>query len=260
MVLPHGTREGVTTTPLRGEIGEMGKAPTKEEGEARFRALNEYIDVLVGRLWSTVEQFGLEDRTILIYTSDNGTAVTAKTRAVERGCRVPFIVYGGPVKKRGTTRELTDLTDILPTLLDFAGTTLPAGYTVDGRSLRSFLTGQTDHHRAWIYSNIAASVLVRDKRYLLEAVNPMLGLPGGRLYDCGDSRDGHGYRRIVDPVEKTNVMQRFQPILDRYRPLAADHPFWASKRGQEFYHEYTSQNSVDKHLHNHKDYRFYDED
>ena len=260
MVSPHGTREGITTTPLRGAVGQMGKSSAPEENAARFRALNEYIDVLVGRLWGKVEALGLQDRTILIYASDNGTAVTAKTRAVERGCRVPFIAYGAGIKKRGTTQELTDLTDILPTLVDFAGAELPCDYEMDGQSLKPFLTGQTEAHREWIFSSIAASVLVRNRQYLLEAVNPMLGLPQGRLYYCQDSRDGHGYVRIKEPGEKARVMAQFQPIVDRYPPLSADHPFWESTKGQRFHKIYTSPSDVAKHLHNHKDYQFYDED
>ena len=259
MVSPHGTRAGITTTPLRGAVGEMGKAATKAESDARIRALNEYIDVLVGRLWTKVEQLGLQERTILIYTSDNGTAVTAKTRAVERGCRVPFIAYGASIKKRGTTLALTDLTDILPTLLDFAGVSLPPGYAVDGQSLKPFLTGQSDTHRQWIFSNIAASRLLRTERYLLEAVNPMLKLAQGRLYDCGKSRDGRGYRRIKDPTEWAQVLKTLQPILDRYPALTAEHSYWSSKRGKAFFREYTSPASRAKHLHNHKDYQFYDE-
>jgi len=260
MVSPHGTREGITTTPLRGTAGEMGKAATKAESDARFRALNEYIDVLVGRLWAKVKELGLQERTILIYTSDNGTAVTAKTRAVERGCRVPFIVYGAQIRQRGTTMALTDLTDILPTLVDFAGASLPTGYAIDGKSLKPFLTGQTDTHREWIFSNIATSRLLRTQRYLLEAVNPMLNLPEGRLYDCGNSRDGRGYRRISAPAERARVLGTFQPILNKQPALTGEHPYWTSKRGKAFFQEYTSPASAAKHLHNHKDYQFYDED
>ncbi|MHC4517063.1 MAG: sulfatase-like hydrolase/transferase [Planctomycetota bacterium] len=260
MVSPHGTREGITTTPLYGAVGQMGRPSSRDEAQARFRALNEYIDVLVGRLWDEVERLGLADRTILIFTSDNGTAVTAKTRAVERGCRVPFIAFGGPVKKRGVTDELTDLTDILPTLLDFAGVAVPAGYELDGKSLKPFLTGQASTHRQWIYSNIACSVLVRTKRCLLEAVNPSLGLPRGRLYDCGDSRDGRGYRRISGAEETTKVCKIFEPILKKYPPLKTSHPFFRSAKGKRFLTEYTQPASIDKHLHNHDDYRFYDED
>jgi len=84
MVAPHGTREGHTTTPLRGKAGEMSKA-SPEETLARFEALNEYIDVLIGRIRKKVDDLGLTDNTIFIYCSDNGTAVTAKSRGVERG-------------------------------------------------------------------------------------------------------------------------------------------------------------------------------
>ena len=259
MVSPHGTREGITTTPLKGKVGEMGKAVARGEGDARFEALNEYIDVLVGRLWKKVESLGLADKTIIIYTSDNGTAVTAKTRAVERGCRAPFIAYGGPVKRRGATDELTDLTDILPTLVDFAGARIPSGYEIDGKSLKPFLTGKSRTHREWIYSNISLSSLVRTKRYLLEAVNPTLGLPKGRLYDCGNSRDGKGYRRITDPTEHAKVYKLFEPVLKRYPPLTKDHPFFQSTRGKRFLDEYLTPASIKKHLHNHEDYRFYDE-
>jgi len=260
MVSPHGTREGVTTTPLRGKAGEMSKPPSRAESQARFRALNEYIDVLIGRLWDTVEKLGLGDRTVLMFTSDNGTAVTAKTRAVERGCRVPFVAFGGPVKKRGATDELTDLADVLPTLVDFAGITMPTGYKLDGTSLKPFLTGRTNAHRRWIYSAIGCSVLVRTKRYLLEAVNPSLGFPDGRLYDCGDSRDGQGYRRISDAAEAAKVRKIFEPILKKYPPLQTSHPFFRSARGKRFLAEYTQPASIAKHLHNHDDYRFYDEE
>ena len=260
MVSPHGTREGVTTTPLRGKAGEMGRPPSRAEGQARFRALNEYIDVLIGRLWDKVKELGLGDRTVLMFTSDNGTAVTAKTRAVERGCRVPFVAFGGPVKKRGATDELTDLADVLPTLVDFAGAAMPSGYELDGSSLKPFLTGRTNTHRRWIYSNIGCSVLVRTKRYLLEAVNPTLGFPDGRLYDCGDSRDGRGYRRISDAAEAAKVRKIFEPILQKYPPLKTSHPFFRSTRGKRFLAEYTQPASIAKHLHNHDDYRFYDEE
>jgi arylsulfatase A len=155
---------------------------------------------------------------------------------------------------------LTDLSDILPTLVDFAGASLPTRYAIDGKSLKPFLTGQTDTHREWIFSNIATSRLLRTQRYLLEAVNPMLNMPEGRLYDCENSRDGRAYRRISDPEERTRVLSAFQPILDKYPALTEDHPFWTSKRGKPFLKAYTAPAAIAKHLHNHKDYQFYDEE
>lgn len=258
MVAPHGTREGHTTTPLRGKVGEMAKAP-RQETWARFEALNEYIDVLIGRIQKKVDALGLGEDTIFIYCSDNGTAVTAKSRGVERGCRVPFIISGAGIKKRGATGEITDFSDILPTLVDFAGAKIPDGYVIDGKSLRPFLTGQTDKHRDWIYSVIGTTQLVRTRRYLLEAVNPILGIPEGRLYDCGNSRDGRGYRKITSPSETTKVRKVFDRILSKYPPLQKDNHFFKTRRGGRFHEQYMDPNAVDKHLHNHPDYKFYEE-
>jgi arylsulfatase A-like enzyme len=258
MVAPHGTREGHTTTPLRGKAGEMSRA-SPEETQARFEALNEYIDVLIGRIRDKINDLGLTDNTIFIYCSDNGTAVTAKSRGVERGCRVPFVVSGAGVKKRGATDEITDFSDILPTLVDFAGAKVPDGYEIDGKSLKPFLTGRTDTHRDWIYSVIGTTQLVRTRRYLLEAVNPMLGTPQGRLYDCGNGRDGKGYRKITNPSEAAKIREVFDDILRKYPALDKDDPFFRTRRGKRFLKEYTQPRAVEKHLHNHKDYRFYEE-
>ena len=258
MVAPHGTREGHTTTPLRGKVGEMARA-APDETQARFEALNEYIDVLIGRIRKKVDDLGLAENTIFIYCSDNGTAVTAKSRGVERGCLVPMVISSGRIKKRGATDEITDLSDILPTLVDFAGAKIPDGYQVDGKSLKPFLTGQTDKHRDWIYSVIGATQLVRTKRYLLEAVNPLLGLPDGRLYDCRGSRDGKDYRRITDPPEAEKIRKVFDPVLRKYPALQKDHPYFQTKRGKSFLNQYTQAEAVEKHLHNHRHYRFYEE-
>ncbi len=258
MVAPHGTRQGHTTTPLRGKVGEMSKAPP-EESRARFEALNEYIDVLIGRIQKKVDELGLADNTIFIYCSDNGTAVTAKSRGVERGCRVPFVVSGAGIKKRGATDEITDFSDILPTLVDFAGANIPDGYQIDGKSLKPFLTGQNNKHRDWIYSVVGTTQLLRTKRYLLEAVNPILGIPEGRLYDCGNSRNGRGYKKIMNPSKAAKVRKVFDGILRKYPALQEDNPFFSTKRGRRFLEEYTQSKAAEKHLHNHKDYKFYEE-
>ena len=126
-VAPHGTRTGMPTNPLRGEVGDLGKKKDGKENELRFKSLNEYIDVLTGKVVQKIQDLGIADNTIIIFTSDNGTAVTAKTRGVERGSHVINIIAGAGVKKRGATDELTDFADIAPTLLDYAGGKLPKG-------------------------------------------------------------------------------------------------------------------------------------
>jgi len=258
MSAPHGTREGITTTPLYGKRGEMGRPAEAKERTARFRALNEYVDLCVGRILETLEKEGLLDDTVVMFTSDNGTAVTAKTRAVERGACVPLIVCGGGVKRRGAAMEMTDLTDVLPTMLDFAQVKLPDGYEIDGRSLAPFLAGRTDTHREWIYSYIGTSQMLRDRRWLLEAVNPILGLPRGRFYDCGADRTGKGYRDVTESEDSAVLAARkqFDEILKQFPAIRKDDPFWKTKAGARFLKAHTDPAAVKKHLHNHPDYEY----
>jgi len=255
---PHGARNGMPTTPLRGLPGENG-SDDRQENARRFRALTDYLDVMVGRLERKVRDLGVFDNTVFIFTSDNGTAVVAKSRGTERGCRVPFIAWGGPVKRWGATDEICDFSDILPTLMDFAGTVLPAGMEVDGKSLKPFLTGESDTHREYIFSCIGTTRLVRSREHLLEVVNPILGVPEGRFYYCGDSRDGKGYLRVDSDPKHADVRERFNGILARHPGLTSDHPCFKTARGAKWLQSYTQPSAAAKHLHNHKDYQFYDE-
>jgi len=260
-VAPHGTRKGHTTTPFRGEVGEMGKA-NKTETAARFDALIEYMDYSIGRVVKAVEEMGIADNTVIIFTSDNGTAVTAKTRGVERGPHVVTLFSGKNVLKRGLSDELVDFTDIAPTLVDMAYQKPVAdNYRFDGVSLKSYLNGETDKHRDWIYGYISGSQIFRTKDYLLEVVNPMLDMPAGRLYYTGDNRFQRGYQRITkDQPRYQQAMKIFEPLMAKYKPLTVEHVNQSTqKRAKKFLKEYLTEKSRNKHLHNHRDYQFYDE-
>jgi len=254
MVAPHGTREGSPTCPIYGEVGRMDKS---DDSKQRFRALNDYIDILVGRLKQKAVDLGVMNNTIIILCSDNGTAVVAKSRGVERGCRVIFLVSGAGIKKRGATDEICDLSDVLPTLVDFGGAKLPEN-GVDGVSLKPFLTGKTDKHRDYIFSCIGTTRLVRNKTHMLEVVNPILGVPDGRFYFCGDSRDGRGYKRVDNSPEHATVRKEFSQILNDHPGLTLEHPYF-QRKGASWLKDYMDPKSAEKHLHNHKDYQFYDE-
>jgi arylsulfatase A len=131
----------------------------------------------------------------------------------ERGVRVPFIARGpGLVKPGVVSRALTDITDVFPTLADFAGATVPANHPLDGRSLAPVLRGETDRHRDWIFSFRSTGRLLRDQRWLLE-----LDVEKGkeRFIDCGDRRDGVGYQDVTasQAAEVLAARARFEQIL-----------------------------------------------
>ncbi len=154
-----------------------------------------YIDKLVGRIVRALDDLELRDRTIVLFTGDNGTIGNGKGRATELGARVPMIVNGpSVVQPLHISRELIDLSDVLPTLVDLAGATLPSGHVVDGRSFAPILRGEPGNTRDWIYSYIGNRRIVRTRRWLLEDNTPH---QFGRLYDCGDNRNGSGYREVT---------------------------------------------------------------
>jgi arylsulfatase A len=257
-VAPHGTRKGSPTCPIYGEPGKMDK--DKVNDRARFRALNDYIDILVGKLEKKVNELGIADNTVFIFCSDNGTASIAKSRGVERGCHVLFIAKGAGVKRRGTTDELTDLSDVFPTLLDYADGQIPDGYKIDGKSLRPFLSGETDTHRDYIFACTGTSQLMRTKTHMLEVVNPILDVPDGRFYYCGDHRFGKGYKRVDNDPEHAQTRAYFDKVMAQYPILTENHPYFVNdKKAAAWLKGWRDPKAASKHLHNHKDFQFYDE-
>ena len=259
VVAPHGTRQGMPTNPFRGEIGRMDKIDNRENLD-RFSSLIEYIDFLIGRTVDKLRDLGVEEETLILLTSDNGTAVTAKTRGVERGCHVVGIISGAGVKRRGPTDALMDFSDIAPTLVELTGAVIPVGYRFDGKSLVPFLSGKVDAHREWIYGYISTSQLLRTSSHLLEAVNPFLGYPQGRFTYTGSHRFGEGYVRAEKLPEHAAALRQMRSVLEQFPPITKDHPFWQTPSGIAFEKEYTDPNSVEKHLYNHRDWVYYDED
>lgn len=156
----------------------------------------EYADHIVGKLVAALDELGVRDNTLFIFVGDNGTGGNGKGRTTELGCRVPFIVNGpGLVNATGACRELVDVSDILPTCCDVAGIELPADHGIDGVSFRSYFEGDLTPKRTWIYQYLGGGRVVRTKRWLLED-NSLQEF--GRLYDCGESRNGDGYREVTN--------------------------------------------------------------
>ena len=191
-------------------------APTpdlKNPGEKTLRGLKtnvEYMDHLVGRVIAAVDKLGLAERTIIIFTGDNGTGRSGKGQVNEMGARVPLIVRcPGTVEAGVVSNELVDLTDILPTLADFAGAKLPEDHIIDGLSLLPTLVGIPGQHRRWCFSYLADGRILRSKRWLMYGKKEM------KLFDCGESRDGKGYRDVTDSLDANVVAarKRFTAIL-----------------------------------------------
>ena len=121
---------------------------------AAYAALTEGMDTAIGRVRAKLAELNLSDRTIVIFTSDNGGRVPTtsnvplrlgKASAYEGGVRVPLIVHWPGVTKPGSVSDAPVITmDLFPTIVEMAGLPATASRTaVDGVSIASLLRGGT---------------------------------------------------------------------------------------------------------------------
>ncbi len=125
--------------------------PDSSENEISYAVFVETMDYYYGQLLKALKEYGLEENTLVIFTSDNGghPAYTDnaplrgnKWNLYEGGIRVPFILsWPGKIKSNTKSRIPVIQWDILPTLCELFGQPIPEN--VDGESLLSLLTGNS---------------------------------------------------------------------------------------------------------------------
>ncbi len=191
--------------------------PGKNKG-GNLKDLNLYVDRMVGRLTTALDDLGIRENTIVIFASDNGTSGASKMHATEEGPRVPFIVScPSIIKKRGASNALMEFADVFPTIIDFANISLPENYKLDGISMKSFLLGDSEKYRDSIISYIATARMARTEDWLLEAVDPIYGNAEGRLYRCNGSMVKEDYTFITNfnTIEIIEAKKELLKALER---------------------------------------------
>jgi hypothetical protein len=139
------------------------------------------IDENVGRALNYLDEEGLSENTIVIYTSDQGFflgehGLFDKRFMYDESLRIPLLIrYPKSIKPGSASKDFAVNIDFAPTLLDFAGIEVPDD--MDGESLRPVLEGKTPdnwrkdmYYRYWMHRahfNIAAHYGIRNKRYKL---------------------------------------------------------------------------------------------
>ena len=108
-----------------------------------------HMDTLIGRIVETTEELGIADRTLILFTGDNGTHGSirstledrvvqgGKGKTTDAGTRVPLVAYWpGVVPEGRVSDDLVDFSDFMPTLLEASGTAPPED--LDGQSFRNY--------------------------------------------------------------------------------------------------------------------------
>jgi arylsulfatase A-like enzyme len=207
----------------------------------KHKAMVRYTDKLVGRLVKTLEDLRIRDRTIIIFTTDNGTSGGirgsidsreirgGKAKESENGVCAPFIVNCPGLVPSGVESDaITDFTDLLPTFVELGGGDVPKDLTIDGVSIAPVLLGrEKDSARQWIMAlghgaarldeegvrgvDDFATRVIRDKRFKVWVSNEKEIF---RLHDLQE--DPFEESNLVDsnlPMHK-EALQKFQTVLD----------------------------------------------
>jgi len=141
---------GVTIPPY------LRATPGTRREMAELQGAVRHMDAQMGRILAAVDQLGLRQNTLVIFTTDHGIAMPrAKCSVYEPGMRTSFLMRfpGRPGWTGGHRRkELISNVDYLPTILDVAG--IPAPNAVQGRSFAALLDGREYQGRDEIFGEL----------------------------------------------------------------------------------------------------------
>jgi iduronate 2-sulfatase len=198
-------------TPWRDRHGAFADADHLSEEQqhelvrgslAAYHATISYLDWNVGRILEELERQGQLDKTLIVYTTDHGDhafdhGLIQKHALYEGPTHVPLVVSHPSLPQGGERDYITNLVDVLPTMLDFAG--LPIPDTVEGESRMPVVSGDADAFEGMaisdFYSFGVPERMIRTPRwkYIVTHADESAG-GGDQLYDLEN-----------DPLETANL-------------------------------------------------------
>lgn len=181
------------------------------------------LDECLGRLLDALKSLGLDEKTLLLYTSDHGCHFKTRNGEYKRSAhdasiRVPGVLAGGPFRSRGRLPELVSLVDLPPTLLDACGLPVPA--EMQGRSVLPLVRREAPNWPQEVYVEVSESQVgraIRSNRwkYAVKA-------PGQDGWAAGESKsyvEDLLYDLDADPWEQVNLIghENFRAVADELK-------------------------------------------
>jgi arylsulfatase B len=218
---PHGTfaSDGFQVPPanlFKVDVGTRPKGdPTVYSGNAAipvYQAVIQALDTEIGRLFKAMDEAGQLNNTVIVFMGDNGTPAAVKDSAArirgskqsvyEGGVRVPLVVAGPGVTRRGREPHLIAAADMYATLAQLAGVSLPNNSINNSHSIVPLLTNnQAATGRKYSFTELcpntgagAKQFAIRDQRYKL-----MVSANTWQMFDLEN-----------DPWETTNLYDNAQ--------------------------------------------------
>ena len=204
----------------------------------------EELDASTGEIVDLLAELGLDQNTIVVYTSDNGpwsnhslpqytAAITEhagssgplrgeKATTWEGGIRVPTVMWAPGYVPAGTeSAEVATTMDLLPTFIQMAGAELPADRTLDGRDIGPLMRGEPgakSPHEAFYYYRETHLDAVRSGPWKL-----VFPRPGRDESEWLLSKGGAFLGELLEPVTEL-ALYNLESDIGETSNVAADNP------------------------------------
>jgi len=190
---------------LRAKVSRMPKQNDRQLAQmtANYYGMIALVDHNVGRILSKLKDIGIEDETLVVFTTDHGDMMgnhglyLKGPWPLEDLLRVGMIVSGPGIATGHVVNEPVSTLDLAPTFHDLSG--IQASVEMQGRSLKNLLAGNSDERAAawseWHVhpSRCGVGLQLRTVRTKTHKATFELGSGAGELYDL-----------VNDPLEKVN--------------------------------------------------------
>lgn len=213
--------------PMSHVHGPIVPTPDSKPGADKdelYRDNVAYMDKLVGKLMAELDRLHLREKTLVLFTGDNGTArfgvaaATVNGRSIsgmkgtmlEGGSRVPLIANWPGVTPAGkVNHDLIDFSDFFATFAELGGAALPEGVTLDSHSFAAQIKGKTGTPRDWVYVELNGKSYARNARFKLTNK--------GELFDLSEAP----YKEIAIPSDTADAAadaarKQLQAVLDQH--------------------------------------------
>ena len=169
--------------------GPILRTPDTKEGSDLYEDNIAYMDKQVGGIVNEIEKLGLREKTLIIFSADNGTANNypstiggrmingKKASMLEGGSRVPYIAsWPGTTPAGAVSNDIVSIADQLPTFAELGGAKLPEGVKIDGMSLAPQLRGEKGAPREWAYVQLGKNWFVREQGWKMNEASELFDM------------------------------------------------------------------------------------
>jgi len=167
------------------------------------------LDQNLGRIRDKLEEMGIADNTLIIFTSDHGSHFRTRNGEYKRSChdsciRIPMVIYGPGFENTVITDELVSLIDLPPTILTSGGVEVPE--YMRGSSLQSLVNGTATDWRQEAFLQISEShcgraIRTQKWKYSVRAPEKKGSDPDSEVYV-----EDYLYDLKNDPHERNNLV------------------------------------------------------